>query len=124
MSNELNIIGTEDSPTILFNKTKGTLSISGRSLPEDAFNFYEPVFEWLNNYFISPASETIFNFNLEYFNTSSAKQIFKIVNALSVHSKKNKISVIWHYDEGDKDMQGSGERFSKLSGMPIQLIQN
>ncbi len=124
METELNIKGTEDSPTILFNKIKGSLSISGRSLPEDAFSFYEPIFKWLNNYFNSPAPETTFTFDLEYFNTSSAKQIFKIVNTLNVQAKKNKISVIWRYDAGDKDMQGSGERFSKLSGMPIQLIQN
>ena len=124
MNAELNIKGTEDSPTILFNKTKGSLSISGRSLPEDAFNFYEPIFEWLKNYFSSSAAETIFTFNLEYFNTSSAKQIFKIINYLSEHSKKNKVSVIWQYDSGDKDMLSSGERFSKLTGLPIKLIQN
>ena len=124
MASELNINGTEDSPTISFNKTNGLFSITGRSLPEDAFNFYQPVFEYLNNYFNSPAAETIFTFGFEYFNTSSAKQIFKIVNILNEQSKKNKISVIWRYDAGDNDMLGSGDRFSKLAGIPIKLIEN
>jgi hypothetical protein len=124
MQDELKINGTEDTPTIDFTKSSGSLSISGRSLPEDAFSFYEPVLNWLKEYSHSPAQETLAVINLEYFNTASAKQIFKMVNLLTEISKKAAVKIKWHYDDGDKDMYASGERFSKLSSMPFEFVKN
>ncbi|HRD40940.1 MAG TPA: SiaC family regulatory phosphoprotein, partial [Bacteroidia bacterium] len=63
-------------------------------------------------------------FKLEYFNTSSSKQIFKIISLLKELSKTNSVAIKWYFDKGDKDMQLSGERFSKLCQMPIETIQN
>ncbi|HSY61944.1 MAG TPA: DUF1987 domain-containing protein [Cytophaga sp.] len=124
MADEIRIPATEDTPEVLLEDKSGVFKISGRSLPEDAFWFYNPIMEWLGNYSKTPLEVTVFHFNLEYFNTASAKQIFKIANLLSAISKGNKVVVKWHYDEGDKDMYASGERFSKLCGMPFELIKN
>jgi hypothetical protein len=120
---ELRIESTEDTPGIVFSEN-GNLSMSGRSLPEDAFSFYEPVLAWLKTYSANPAAQTTININLEYFNTASAKQVFKIVSMLSEIGKKQKVTVKWHYDEGDKDMHASGERFSKLSEIPFEFVKN
>jgi hypothetical protein len=120
---ELRIESTEDTPMVLF-KEDGNLSLSGRSLPEDAFSFYEPILNWLKTYSERPATETTIHINLEYFNTASAKQVFKIVSMLSEIGKKQRVAVKWHYDEGDKDMHASGERFSKLSSIPFEFIRN
>ena len=124
MQDELKIERTNDTPTILFNKNNGSLSISGRSLPEDAFAFYKPILDWLSEYSKSPAPETQLSINLEYFNTASAKQVYKIATLVGEAGKKNKLVIKWHYDEGDKDMRASGERFSKLSGVPFELVKN
>lgn len=124
MSDEIRITATEDTPEVVLNEKEGTFKISGRSLPEDAFWFYNPIVEWLSGYSKTPLSTTEFHFKLEYFNTASAKQIFKIANILSDISKSNTVKIKWHYDEGDRDMLASGERFSKLCGMPFELIKN
>jgi hypothetical protein len=124
MEQELKIERTNDTPNILFNKSNGILSIVGRSLPEDAFSFYAPILEWLSEYSKSPASETHLTVNLEYFNTASAKQVFKIISLMGMAAKQNKVIVKWHYDEGDKDMKASGERFSKLCGLPFEYLKN
>ena len=123
MNEELIAESTIDRPAILFNLA-GNLSLNGRSLPEDAFSFYQPVLEWLTNYAKSPASETTLTINLEYFNTASAKQIYKIISIISEIGKKCNAVINWHYDEGDRDMLASGERFSKLSGFPFKFEQN
>jgi hypothetical protein len=120
---ELRIDKTEDTPQVHLNNN-GELSISGRSLPEDAFSYYEPVLKWLSDYATSPAAITTIKFDLEYFNTASAKQIFKTVNLLANIAKQKKVTVKWHYDKGDKDMRSSGERFSKLCNMPFELVEN
>lgn len=123
MSDNLKIDGTEDSPIIEMNREAGQILISGRSLPEDAFGFYEPVLNWLTEYVKSPNAITVFTFKLEYFNTASAKQIFKIVCFAADLSKAGKnVTVKWHYDEGDRDMHSSGERFSKLASLPFEFF--
>jgi hypothetical protein len=119
---DLIINATEDSPAVALN-TSGDIKIHGRSLPEDAFHFYEPLIQWINFYCQTPANNTVFEFKLEYFNTASAKQIFKIVSFASELSKQSTVVVKWIYDEGDRDMKASGERFSKLANMPFELIQ-
>ena len=124
MTDELKIEGTEDSPAVIFEKKSGNLHIVGRSLPEDAFSFYAPIIDWIVSYSTSPSLHTTVKFSLEYFNTASSKQIFKIATLLSDLSKKYTVQIKWHYDDGDKDMCDSGERFSKLSGMPFELVKN
>lgn len=124
MADEIRISATEDTPEVLLEDKSGVFKISGRSLPEDAFWFYNPIMEWLNDYSKTPLETTQFHFNLEYFNTASAKQIFKITNLLCEISKRKTVIIKWHYDEGDKDMYASGERFSRLCGMPFDLIRN
>lgn len=124
MNDELRIEATEDSPAVVFERKSGNLKISGRSLPEDAFAFYAPVIDWIVQYCGEPSLQTSMTFNLEYFNTASSKQIFKIATLFCELSKNYKVNIRWHYDEGDKDMCDSGERFSKLSGIPFELVQN
>jgi len=124
MLDDLMIEASEDTPKVTFQAQVGNLSLHGRSLPEDAFAFYDPLIQWLSTYVKSPASETQVVFNLEYYNTASAKQIFKIAGMLTNLSKTNPVKVMWHYDEGDRDMQASGQRFSKLCGMAFELVKN
>lgn len=124
MATELKIDATEDTPGVHFDADTGIFKLYGRSLPEDAFWFYNPVLEWLTDYAKNALPLTEFHFDLEYFNTASAKQIFKISNILCELSKTKTVKVNWHYDEGDRDMFSSGGRFSKLCGMPFELIKN
>jgi len=124
MTEDLKIEGTEDSPVVDLNGEKGEILISGRSLPEDAFSFYAPVMQWLSDYTKAPKTESVFIFKLEYFNTASAKQIFKIIGMANDISKNNKVTVKWYYDDGDRDMLSSGERFSRLTQLPFEYIQH
>lgn len=124
MEDVFQITEAEETPGILFNKITGQLSITGKSLPEDAVSFYLPVINWLNNYVKSTVNETQIVFNLVYFNTSSSKQLFKIFTLLKELSQTVPVKIIWRFDAGDKDMLASGERFSKLAQMPIDVVQN
>ena len=123
MEDILDIKPTEDTPAVLLSKSTGTLSFSGKSLPENPFEYYKPVIEWISEYIKTPQSLTIAEFSLEYFNTASSKQIFKILTLLKELTSDHNLIVKWHYEKGDKDMMISGERFSKLCGIPIDIIQ-
>jgi hypothetical protein len=120
--NDLIISSTEDSPEIRL-QANGNFLIAGRSLPEDAFRFYEPVIQWIGFYSQTPSESTTIEFQLEYFNTASAKQLFKIVSMAAEIGRRKEVRVKWYYEAGDRDMKASGERFSKLGGIPFEMTE-
>ena len=73
---------TIKSPQIDFNPVTGELILSGRSIPENAADLYENILTWVLEYSKNPKRTTNLRFNLEYFNTSSAIWLAKIIKAL------------------------------------------
>ncbi|MDY0280493.1 MAG: DUF1987 domain-containing protein [Salinivirgaceae bacterium] len=112
--------GTEDTPTVKLDTSAPELLIAERSLPEDAYEFYKPIFEWLEDYAKNPNEKTVFRFELEYFNTSSAKQLSKIL--LFLKSLDKEVEIIWCYQLDDIDMFNSGKRFEKLTGLNFSMV--
>jgi hypothetical protein len=115
---------SEDTPAVTLDAAAGKFEVAQRSLPEDAHTFYAPVLEWMMGYAKEPNDNTEFIFNLEYFNTSSAKQLFKLLNILEQISKQKKVCVMWRYDKGDQDMLASGERYSRLTELTFKMEEN
>lgn len=110
------------TPSIVF-ESDGILEIKGKSIPENSIEFYRPVFEWLENYSISPAPKTELKVNLEYFNTSSSKcllDIFRRLESINV-SGKSEVKVKWFYDADDEDMMEAGEDYQALVKIPFEL---
>ncbi len=114
----INLEGTEDTPKILLDKKNGIFEISGRSLPEDSAEFYEPILDWIENYIGIPNENTEFVFKLEYFNTASSKLILDILSKLE---EIPNISISWYYHEDDEDMEEAGEEFSELVEIPFEF---
>ena len=114
---------TNDTPSVRLDSTFGKIEISDRSLPENAIEFYKPILNWVEEYSKSPSEKTIVDFNLEYFNTSSAKQIAKVLLLLSKLSVNNIVNIRWHYSSDDSDMKSTGERFSKLLKLEFEFIE-
>ena len=117
----LRIEETEDTPKIVLDPENNVFSISGRSLPEDSVAFYQPVFTWLQQYTEVAENDMDFVFFMEYFNTSSAKQIAKIFLLLEKLNEKVFVQVIWKCRKDDVDMASSGMRFSKLLNLEFEV---
>jgi hypothetical protein len=114
----ISLEGTEDTPKIILDKSNGIFEISGRSLPEDSAEFYQPVLDWLGEYANQPLPETIFVFKLEYFNTASSKLILDILSALEdIPGTK----IHWYFYEDDEDMEEAGEEFSELIDLDFEF---
>jgi hypothetical protein len=77
------ITSSNKTPQVDFNCFTGDLILSGRSIPENANQLYEPLLKWVNEYVQSPRQNTNFRINLEYFNTASSIWLARIVKALS-----------------------------------------
>lgn len=114
----LNIEGTDDTPTIIFDKKNGLFEISGRSLPEDSVEFYKPVLEWVSNYAKDPNAATQFVFKLEYSNTSSSKLIQDVLTSLE---KIKGVKILWCFQKDDEDMEETGREFSDRLDIPFEF---
>jgi len=114
---------TEETPAIIFNPAKEKFQLVATSWPENALKFYTPIMEWLREYFQTPNSNTIFEFRLEYFNTSSAKQIAKLLVLLKEQSAKHNVIIRWYYEAEDTDMKNAGIRYSALINLKFELIE-
>ncbi len=115
--------GTKQTPEINFDADSGILEIKGRSIPENTFEFFNPVLSWLEQYASSPADKTIVKVNLEYFNTSSSKYILEIFKRVkTVFNDGHDVIVEWYYEEDDEEMMETGEDYEDVSGLPFELI--
>jgi hypothetical protein len=73
---------TAKTPQVDLNYPSGELIMSGKSIPEHAGTLYENILNWVTEYIKNPRPTTNLRLNLEYFNTSSAIWLAKIVQTL------------------------------------------
>jgi len=84
---------TPKTPKVILNADINVFEISGRSIPEDSVGFYQRVLGWIDEYGKAPNPKTNFKFELEYFNTSSSKNIldllkkFEAIHAVKINKK-------------------------------------
>lgn len=119
----LKIEGTRQTPEIDFDAASGILKLDGRSIPENTFEFFTPVLNWLDEYTSNTPEKTVAKINLEYFNTSSSKYILEILKRLKVILNDGKdVLVEWYYEEDDEEMMETGEDYEDVSGLPFEII--
>ena len=99
--------GTGKSPHVEFNHLTGELILSGRSIPENAAKIYEPLLDWINLYLEAPQPTTNLRINLDYYNTTTALWLAKIIRALSKINLKGSVLIIHVYLETEdfEDME-------------------
>jgi hypothetical protein len=121
---------TSNSPRVILDPEKKIFEIAGESRPPDVSAFYDEILNWMDDYSIHLAKTremddpVVINFDLEYFNSSSAKYILDFCKQVAgVKSKGKNIAVNWHYEEGDMDMLEVGREMSRMSKIPFEYIQ-
>jgi hypothetical protein len=118
------IENTNKTPKVFFNALNGKMELAGRSIPENSFQFYEPLLQWIDEYSKSPQEQTSFSFKLDYFNTSSSMYILGILKKLERLYLDGKIvKVYWHYDSEDEDMLQTGEDLKQIVKIPIEMTE-
>ena len=118
------IQSTQDTPQVTLDIQKGIFEIKGNSYPENSAQFYNPIVEWLQELLASDFNKKIvFDFNFDYFNTSSAKFILEILRILEEFQEKSVETMVrWHYFEDDIDILESGEDYKGIVSIPFELV--
>ena len=111
-------------PQVTFDPFSGEFELAGISRSENSRGFYEPVFNWLEQYAENPSENTNMNVRLQYFNTSSAKCLLEVFEKLIILHEENKTSLVikWFYEEDDEDMLDAGENYSTILDFPFDIL--
>lgn len=114
---------TRTTPFVLINQ--GEITIKGRSIPEDSFEFYEPVVNAFTKYILKPAKHTVVNIHLDYVNSGSKKYLANILTTLEKsYLEGNGYEITWTYDSDDEAMLDLGNDLKGIIKVPIIIKQS
>jgi SiaC family regulatory phosphoprotein len=115
---------TKYSPKIVCDAQDGQITMTGKSYPENTFDFYEPVMRWIERYFgASPNEHTVVSLDILYFNSSSLKLFVQLFDMLESNSKNSNIEVNWLYDKDNESAKEVGEDFMvDFENLKINLV--
>jgi hypothetical protein len=121
---DLNIPKSDDTPEIRSELSRGTLTISGRSFPENAYQFYQPLLQWIREFADdNPRKPLEVNLDLDYFNSSSGRFILKMLTILEQQDPRSHYLVKWHTDSNDELMLEKGAELQSLVDLRIEIVE-
>lgn len=123
MADALHIKGTRTTPEVIFDPAGKQVHIKGVSIPENAWDFYRPLFDWIDTTFSKGGVEQLdLHFRLDYFNTVSARCIVETCQRfLRLSSNKEQVRIYWYYENDDMDMMESGVELSRVLNHPFKI---
>jgi len=122
----IRIEATERTPEVDFSFEDNIFSLRGEAYPEDVNEFFGPLIDQLEEHFASlDSAEVSFNFELIYFNSSTAKILMMLFELLdsTAGEKNNQVTVNWLYDADDDNMEELGEEYGEdLENAKFNLV--
>jgi len=113
----------ETKTTPYINIEKGNVTIKGRSIPEDAFQFYDPVMKACEEYIADPPENTHIIIHLDYVNSGSKKYLTNILTLFeNSYLKGSSYKIAWRYDSDDEAMLDLGIDLKGIIKIPIEII--
>jgi len=121
--NDLNLAGTQSTPSIHTDAKAGVLRMGGDSYPENSFELFGPVLEWVEAYLRESAAPLRLELELLYLNTSSIKAVMEVFDLLeAAHAQGRAVSVEWFYDTRNERVGELAEEFKEDFTFPFAVI--
>jgi hypothetical protein len=123
--NQKIILPTKNTPEVILDP-KGIIKMTGRLISENAIEFFNPIDEWINEYFCNPSDTTCIEICFEYINSRGIKRLLDFFHKIiHIHLKNNKkkLKIDWYYKDDDEDMLEQGTFFSSVLNIPFNLIK-
>lgn len=128
---EIRLNATQSTPSVvaipLSSTSKiGLLEMRGDSYPENSFEFFSPIFGWVEE-FLKRSEEwedaaLRVELHLLYLNTSSVKAMMDIFDLLEEAFADGKgVCVTWYYDEDNERIAELAEEFKEDCSFPFEI---
>ena len=119
---ELIVDETQNTPGVNFNPSDGILEIEGKSIPEKPDEFYNPLLDWIQQYFEDPKDFTLIKIKLEYINSSSTKYMLSMFRSIQQYYEKgHDCRINWYYEEDDVPILDMGKHFKNTTKLPFDF---
>jgi hypothetical protein len=121
-TNDLAIRGTQSTPAIDGNWKTGVLAMQGDSYPENSYELFDPLFDWVKRYLAQQEQPLHLELSLLYLNTSSVKAMMDIFDLLErAHRSDRSVRVNWYYDRGNERVAELAEEFREDCTFPFEI---
>ncbi|AGI22037.1 biofilm regulation phosphoprotein SiaC [Pseudomonas sp. MT3] len=118
----LNIAGTQSTPSIHGDWQAGTLTMQGDSYPENSYELFGQVIEWVERFLAGEQRPLTLDLRLLYLNTSSIKAMMDIFDLLEeAHREGRAAAVAWHYDRRNERVAELAEEFREDCTFPFVI---
>lgn len=122
MSHDLNLPGSVSTPAIQSDWQAGRLSMQGDSYPENSFDLFDQVIDWVEAFLARESRPLTLALELVYLNTSSVKAMMDIFDLLEdAHEDGRAVEVVWHYDPRNERIAELAEEFKEDCSYPFAI---
>lgn len=120
----LNMSQMKSFPCMSF-KASGQLSIRGRFISKNPFEYGARAMQWLEQYATSPAPCTELHISLEYLNGDSAKYMMQLLRILKTLEQKNcQLTITWEIPSDDEDLEETVRFIASLLELDITMQEH
>ncbi|MDR9438681.1 MAG: biofilm regulation phosphoprotein SiaC [Halomonas sp.] len=122
MTRDLDIPGSQSTPAIQSSWQAGRLAMQGDSYPENSYELFDQVIDWVRRYLDDEAQPLHLSLSLVYLNTSSVKAMMDIFDLLEeAHGQGHDVSVEWCYDARNERIAELADEFREDCSYPFAI---
>lgn len=114
--------GSQSTPAVTGDWEQGVITMQGDSYPENSFEFFGPIIDWLESFLKEVQAPLRVDLRLVYMNTSSVKAMMDIFDLLEdAHKQGRQVSVNWYYDPRNERVVNLADEFKEDCSFPFQI---
>ena len=119
---DLLIPQTASTPAITTDFKKGLVTMAGDSYPENPFEFFQPLIDWIDGFLKQQSDSFSLALDLVYLNTSSIRAMMDIFDRMeAAHQAGMTIGVRWTYDQDNERVGELAEEFKEDCTFPFVI---
>lgn len=99
---------------------EGKVIFSGKSMMENAIDFYADIHQWIDEYLTTGATHLHLEFDFVYFNSTSAKQILKMLMHLDDAAVECRVD--WKHPKDHDILKFRGAELESMINMPFNYV--
>lgn len=112
------------TPDVNFSANTGICEIAGESYQEETFEFFNRLIAWIDEFIMKVRKPITMNFNLTYFNTSSARAIQEMIILLKKYKEQGgQVVINWYYQDEEDSTYEEAEDMQAQTKMQFNMIK-
>ncbi|WP_028578529.1 biofilm regulation phosphoprotein SiaC [Desulfomicrobium escambiense] len=120
--NDIDLAQTPSTPLVRTSVQDGRLTMAGDSYPENPFEFFQPIIDWIDGFLAKDSGPLACDLALIYLNTSSIRAMMDIFDRLEeAHQGGRQVSVHWSYDPENERVGELAEEFKEDCSFPFTI---